>query len=164
MGRCCGCRNVDQEWRAIGEWFTSLEADRPITTPEITAYVQTLIAGAPDFYTRLDRITDAVQKNIRYFVVMRGIGGHQANHAGDIFRNRYGDCKDKTTLLITMLHVAGIDAFYVPVDDRRGFVDPNDPSMFGDHMITAIEIPADVNDPRLMAIVKGERRKAIPHF
>ncbi len=150
---------TDQEWRAIGEWFTSLEADRPITTPEITAYVQTLIAGAPDFYTRLDRITDAVQKNIRYFVVMRGIGGHQANHAGDIFRNRYGDCKDKTTLLITMLHVAGIDAFYVPVDDRRGFVDPNDPSMFGDHMITAIEIPADVNDPRLMAIVKGNDGK-----
>lgn len=146
---------ADQEWRAIGQWFTTLEADRPTPTPEITTYVQTLIAGAPDFYARLDRITDAVQKNIRYFVVMRGIGGHQANHAGDIFRNRYGDCKDKTTLLISMLRVAGINAYYVPVDDRRGFVDPNDPSMFGDHMITAIEIPADVNDPRLMAVVKG---------
>ena len=48
---------------------------------------------------------------------MRGIGGWQANHAADIFRNRYGDCKDKTTLLIAMLHVAGIDAYYVPVDD-----------------------------------------------
>jgi len=150
---------TDQEWRAIGQWFTLLEADRPTPTPEITAYVQTLIAGAPDFYTRLNRITDAVQKNIRYFVVMRGIGGHQANHAGDIFRNRYGDCKDKTTLLIAMLHVAGIDAFYVPVDDRRGFVDPNDPSMFGDHMITAVEIPADVNDPRLMATVNGRNGK-----
>ena len=150
---------TDQEWRAIGQWFTLLEADRPTPTPEITAYVQTLIAGAPDFYTRLNRITDAVQKNIRYFVVMRGIGGHQANHAGDIFRNRYGDCKDKTTPLIAMLHVAGIDAFYVPVDDRRGFVDPNDPSMFGDHMITAVEIPADVNDPRLMATVNGRNGK-----
>ena len=28
----------------------------------------------------------------------------------DIFRNRYGDCKDKTTLLISMLQVAGIQA------------------------------------------------------
>lgn len=146
---------TDNEWRAIGQWFSLLEADRPVPTPEITSYVQTLIAGAPDFYARLSRITDAIQKNIRYFVVMRGIGGHQANHAGDIFRNRYGDCKDKTTLLIAMLGVAGIDAYYVPVDDRRGFVDPNDPSMFGDHMITAIEIPDTVNDPRLMAIVKG---------
>jgi len=33
------------------------------------------------------------------------------------------------------------------------------PSVFGDHMITAIELPADVNDPRLMAIVKGKDGK-----
>jgi len=31
--------------------------------------------------------------------------------------------------------------------------------MMGDHMITAIEIPADVNDPRLMAIVKAKDGK-----
>ena len=90
---------------------------------------------------------------------MRGIGGLQAHHAGDIFRNRYGDCKDKTTLLISMLQVAGIQAFYVPVDDRRGVVDPDAPSLYGDHMITAIEIPAEVKDPRLMAIVKAKDGK-----
>jgi hypothetical protein len=118
-----------------------------------------LIAGAPDFYTKLERITDFIQKNIRYFIVMRGIGGLQANHAADIFRNKYGDCKDKTTLLISMLQVAGIHAYYVPVDDRRGIVDPDDPSLFGNHMITAIEVPADVQDPRLMAIVKGKDGK-----
>jgi len=149
----------DNQWRAIGEWVTKLEADRPTPSPEITAAVQSLIAGAPDFYTKLSRITDSIQKNIRYFVVMRGIGGLQANHAADIFRNRYGDCKDKTTLLISMLQVAGIHAYYVPVDDRRGVVDPDDPALLGDHMITAIEIPADVNDPRLMAIVKAKDGK-----
>ena len=131
----------------------------PAPSPEITAKVQTLIAGAPDFYTKLSRITDSIQKNIRYFIVERGIGGLQANHAADIFRNRYGDCKDKTTLLISMLQVAGIHAYYVPVDDRRGIVDPDDPSLYGNHMITAIEIPADVQDPRLMAIVKAKDGK-----
>jgi hypothetical protein len=79
----------------------------------------------------------------------------QAHFAADIFRNRYGDCKDKTTLLISMLQAVGIKAFYVPVDDRRGVVDPNAPSLLGNHMIAAIEIPGDVNDPRLMAVVKG---------
>jgi hypothetical protein len=87
---------------------------------------------------------------------MRGIGGLQANRAADIFRNRYGDCKDKTTLLISMLQVAGIRAHYVPVDDRRGIVDPDDPSLLGNHMITAIEVPTDIQDPRLKAIVKGK--------
>jgi hypothetical protein len=145
----------DAQWRAIGSWVTTLEANRPDPSPEITAKVQTLIAGAPDFYTKLSRITESIQKDIRYFIVMRGIGGLQANHASDIFRNRYGDCKDKTTLLISMLQVAGIHAYYVPVDHRRGVVDPESPSLVGDHMITAIEIPADVHDPRLKAVVKA---------
>jgi transglutaminase-like putative cysteine protease len=146
----------DNQWKAIGIWVTKLEANRPDPSPEITAKVQALIAGAPDFYTKLARITESIQKDIRYFVVMRGVGGFQANYASDIFRNRYGDCKDKTTLLISMLQVAGIHAFYVPVDSRRDVVDPEEPSLVvGNHMITAVEIPADVQDPRLKAIVKA---------
>ncbi|MGB6194435.1 MAG: DUF3857 domain-containing protein, partial [Terracidiphilus sp.] len=143
---------VDNQWRALGREWTNLEAHRPDPSPEITAQTQQLIAGAPDFYTKLARITDYIQKNIRYFIVMRGIGGWRANQAADIFRNRYGDCKDKTTLVISMLQVTGIHAFYVLVDDRRGVIDPAEPSFYGDHMITAIEIPADIPsdqiDPR----------------
>jgi hypothetical protein len=149
----------DQQWRALGEWVTKLEANRPDPSPEITAKVNALLAGAPDFYTKLSRITESIQKDVRYFTVARGIGGLQANHAADIFRNRYGDCKDKTTLLISMLQVAGIHAFYVPVDHRRGVVDPDDPSLMGDHMITAIEIPAGLLDPRLQALVLGRDGK-----
>jgi hypothetical protein len=149
----------DNQWRAIGQWTTKLEEHRPDPSPEITAQTQSLISGAPDFYAKLSRITEYIQKNIRYFIVERGIGGLQANHASDIFRNRYGDCKDKTTLLISMLQVAGIHAVYVPVDHRRGVVDPEDPSIYGDHMIAAIELPADVQDLRLKAIVKANDGK-----
>ncbi len=150
---------TDNQWRAIGQWMTALEANRPDPSPEITAQAQSLVAGAPDFYSKLSRITDYIQKNIRYFIVERGIGGLQANHAADIYRNKYGDCKDKTTLLISMLQVAGIHAYYVAVDHRRGVVDPEDPTLLGDHMITAIEVPDDVQDSRLMAIVKGKDGK-----
>ena len=150
---------VDNQWHALGKWVTQLEADRPVPSPEITAKVQTLTAGGPDFYAKLSRITESIQKDIRYFIVERGIGGLQANHAGDIFRNRYGDCKDKVTLMSSMLQVTGIRAFYVPVDDRRGVVDPLVPSLVGNHMIAAIEVPADVQDPRLKAVVKGKDGK-----
>jgi transglutaminase-like putative cysteine protease len=154
----------DNQWRAIGQWVTTLEADRPAPSPEIIAKTQQLIAGAPDFYSKLSRVTESIQKDIRYFVVIRGIGGLQANHAADIFRNRYGDCKDKATLTISMLQVAGIHAFYVPVDDRRGIIDPDEPSLIGNHMITAIEIPADAQDDRLRAIVKGKDGKRYLFF
>jgi hypothetical protein len=154
-----GVDGKDNQWRAIGQWEATLEANRPDPSPEITAQTKTLIVGAPDFYAKLSRITEYVQKNIRYFIVERGIGGWQANHAADIFRNRYGDCKDKTTLLISMLQVAGIHAVYMPVDSHRGYVDPDAPSRYSNHMITAIELPADVNDPRLKAVVKAKDGK-----
>jgi hypothetical protein len=77
------------QWRAIGQWITTLEANRPDPSREITSQVQSHIAGAPDFYAKLSRITDYTQKNIRYFIVERGIGGFQSNRAADIFRNRY---------------------------------------------------------------------------
>jgi hypothetical protein len=145
---------VDNQWRQIGEWMDQLELHRADPTPEITAKAQALAAGAPDFYTRLSRITSYIQNNIRYFIVMKGIGGLQAHYAGDIYKNGYGDCKDKTTLLIAMLQAVGVRAHYLMVDSDRGVVDPQAPSIVGDHMITAIEMPAGENDPRLMARVK----------
>ena len=62
-------KGTDNQWRAIGLWQEQLEEHRPDPTPEITAKAQELVAGAPDFYTKLSRITDYIQKNIRYFIV-----------------------------------------------------------------------------------------------
>ena len=149
----------NSQWRSIGEWMSNLEAHRPDPSPEITSETQQLIAGAPDFYTKLQLITEYIQKNIRYFIVERGIGGYQAHPAADIFRNKYGDCKDKTTILISMLQVAGIKGYYLSVDDRRGVVDPDAPSIYGNHMITAIELPPAEQDPRLMAIATATNGK-----
>ncbi len=134
-------KSADNQWRAIGEWEDELETHRPDPTPEITAKAQELVAGAPDFYTKLSRITTFIQNNIRYFIVMKGIGGWQAHYAERHLPNRYGDCKDKTTLLISMLQAIGVRAYYLHVDSERGVIDPLAPSLIGDHMITAIELP-----------------------
>lgn len=155
---------ADNQWRAIGHWMDQLDAGRADPTPEITAQAQELVAGAPDFYTRLSRITRYIQENIRYFIVERGIGGWQPHAAADIFRNRYGDCKDKATLLIAMLRAVGIRAYYLHVDSRRGVIDPQAPSLIGDHMITAIELPPAESDPRLMARAKLSSGKTVLVF
>jgi hypothetical protein len=152
-------KGVNDQWRAIGLWQEQLEEHRSDPTPEIAARAQELTAGAPDLYTKLSRITDFIQKNIRYFVVMRGIGGWQAHYAADIYRNRYGDCKDKTTLLIAMLQAIGVRAHYLHVDSQRGTINPEAPSLAGNHMITAIELPDGENDPRLLARVKSCQRQ-----
>jgi hypothetical protein len=154
----------ENRWHAIGLWQEQLEEHRHDPTPEIVAKAQELAAGAPDLYSKLSRITEYIQKNVRYFVVERGIGGWQPHFAGDIYRNRYGDCKDKATLLIAMLQAVGIHAHSLSVDSSRGFVDPDAPSRFGDHMIAAIELPDGEIDPRLMARAKAANGKTLLIF
>jgi len=159
-------KGTENQWKAFGLWEDQLEAQRPDPTPEITAKAQELTAGASDLYTKLSRITAYIQKNIRYFIIMKGIGGWQAHYAIDIYRNRYGDCKDKTTLLISMLQAIGIRAHYlvVAVGELHGAVNPEAPSHFSNHVITAIELPDGENDPRLVARVKAANGKTLLIF
>jgi Transglutaminase-like superfamily len=143
--------------------YEGLAKDRLAPTPEISSKANELAAGKADFYDKTEAIAEFVQKQVRYFVIEMGIGGYQPHFAGDIFRNRYGDCKDKATLLSAMLSSVGIHAALVMVDDRRGVIDPDAPSLVGNHMITAIEIPKGYDSPRLRSVVtlKSGRRYLI---
>ena len=88
---------------------------------------QELTAGKTDFYDKTEAIADFVQQQIRYFVIEIGIGGYQPHSAGDIFRNRYGDCKDKATLLSAMLSTVGIHSDLVMVDTAAASSIPTPP-------------------------------------
>ncbi len=143
-------------WQSIGQWYQSISKDRLVATPEIAVKANELAAGKTDFYDKTEAIAEFVQKQVRYFVIEMGIGGYQPHFAGDIFRNRYGDCKDKATLLTAMLSTVGIHGALVMVDHRRGVVDPDAPSIVGDHMIAAIEIPKGYSSPKLRSVVTSK--------
>jgi Domain of Unknown Function with PDB structure (DUF3857)/Transglutaminase-like superfamily len=147
---------TEGSWKSIGEWYQTLSKDRLTATPEIAAKANELAAGKSDFYDKAEAIAEFVQKDIRYFVIEMGIGGYQPHFAGDIFRNRYGDCKDKATLLSAMLSTVGVHATLVMVDHRRGVIDPDAPSIVGDHMIAAIEIPKGYTSPKLRSVVTAK--------
>ncbi len=134
-----------------------------IATPEIAAKAAELTAGKTDFYDKAEAIAEFVQKDIRYFIIEMGMGGYQPHPAADIFRNRYGDCKDKATLLSAMLSSVGIHSAIVIVDTRRGVIDPAAPSIVANHAIGAIEIPKGYDSPRLRStvIAKSGRRYLI---
>ena len=143
-------------WQGVGQWYDQLSRDRMVATPEIAAKASALTAGKTDFYDKTEAIAEFVQKQIRYFVVEKGIGGNQPHPAADIFRNGYGDCKDKSTLLSAMLSAVGIHSAIVLVDSNRGFVDPAAPSGWGNHAIAAVRIPDGYDSPRLRSVVTAK--------
>jgi hypothetical protein len=149
----------DGTWQGIGEWYEGLSRDRLASTPDIAAKAAELTAGKTDFYDKAEAIGEFVQQKIRYFVIEMGVGGYQPHPAEDIFRGRYGDCKDKATLLSAMLSSVGIHSALVMVDTERGVVDPDAPSIWGNHMIGAIEVPKGYESPKLHSVVTAKTGK-----
>lgn len=149
----------DALWAKIGAWYDQLASAQTEGGADLQSAALNLSQPQVDFMTRLDKVADFMQQHIRYVGIEIGIGGFKPHKAEDVFHNQYGDCKDKVTLLISLLDSLGIRATWVLVDTHRGFVDPSVPSVDGNHAIAAIEIPAGYDNPRLKAVVKTRTGK-----
>ena len=148
----------DALWAKLGDWYYGLAAPRSEGGGDVATEARK-VGGDGDFMEKIGKIADFMQQQIRYVGIEIGIGGLQPHAAGQVFQNRYGDCKDKATLMIAMLDAVGVRATWVPVDDRRGVVDPQAPALIGNHMIMAIEIPKGYENPRLQAVVTAKSGK-----
>lgn len=148
-----------QLWTRIGEWYTQLAAPQSEGPADIANESRGLTSPNADFMERIQKVATFMQQQIRYVGVEIGVGGYIPHTAEDVYRNRYGDCKDKATLLIAMLDAVGVRATWVLVDADRGVVDPSVPSRMGNHMIAAIEIPKGYENPALKAVVTAKTGK-----
>lgn len=125
-------------WQEIGDWYGSLAKDRTLVTPEIQSKVQELLQGKTTDDEKIQAIYNYVSLQIRYIGVAFGIGRYQPHTAQDVLDNQYGDCKDKTTLLVTMLKAAGYDAWPVLIgSSRKLHPELPSPAQF-DHVITVV--------------------------
>lgn len=142
-------------WFDVGQWYARLTAGRRQATPEMKQKVGELTAGQATLLDKMRALAAFAQRDIRYVAIAIGIGGYQPHPAQDVFANRYGDCKDKVTLLGAMLGEIGIQSHYVLIHTDRGGVTPDFPSMLNfNHAILAIRLPADLPAETLYAAVE----------
>ena len=153
-------------WQQMGKWYLNLIKDRRDTSPQINQQVATLTASAATPLDKIRTLAEFVQNDIRYVAIELGIGGFQPHAAPDIFSHHYGDCKDKATLLSTMLSQIGVESFYVVINDERGSVTPETPANIGafNHVILAIKLPPNLSDPSLVATVDHPRLGKLLYF
>ena len=151
-------------WKDMGLWYNNLTASSRVATPQIKQKAADLTSGISNPVDRIRVLTQYVQRSIRYFAVEIGIGGYKPHPAGEVFAHQYGDCKDKATLLSSLLHEIGIESYYVIIHTDRGVVHPGYPSMRFDHVILAIRLPDDVQDNTLYAIVNDPKLSRLLFF
>lgn len=146
-------------WADMGAWYDRLSRDRSVPDVSVSQKAGALAASAPDTLAKIRVLADFVQKEIRYVSIQIGIGGFQPHSASSVLANRYGDCKDKATLLSAMLRTIGIESYYVIVHTDRGSVTLESPvSLYSfNHAILAIRLPDDVPDSGLDSLVRHPR-------
>src|SRR5579859_947049 len=153
-------------WPEMGTWYNTLTSGRRDASSEIKQQVATLTGSASTPLDKMRALAQFVQRDVRYVAIELGIGGWQPHAATDIFKHRYGDCKDKATLLSSMLSEIGVESYYVVINSERGSVTPEMPANVGafDHAIVAIKLPANVSDRSLVATVQHPRLGTILFF
>ncbi len=144
-------------WNDIGLWYYGLIAPRRVATPEIKQKVAELTAGISDPLEKIRALAVFSQRQIRYAAIEIGIGGHQPHAAADVLAHRYGDCKDKATLLNTMLQEIGVESYNVMISPQRGLIRPGFPLLLFGHSIVAIRLPDAVPATNLYAVVNDPK-------
>lgn len=152
-------------WDAMGKWYTNLASGRMDASVPIKQEVATLTASKTTPLQKMQALAEFVQRDIRYVAIELGIGGWQPHPATDVFSHRYGDCKDKATLLRSMLREIGVDTYHVAIYTERGAITPLTPAHNGfNHAITAIKLPDGLTDASLIATVQHPKLGTLLFF
>ncbi|MFZ0295152.1 MAG: DUF3857 domain-containing protein [Candidatus Sulfotelmatobacter sp.] len=150
-----GVLNGFSNWNEMGKWYVNLVGSRVDASSEIKQQVAALTASKTTTLEKMQTLATFVQRDVRYVGIELGIGGYQPHPASEVFAHRYGDCKDKATLLRSMLREIGVDSFHVVIYSERGAVTPKTPAHNGfNHVIAAIRLPEGLSDPSLIATVQ----------
>jgi tetratricopeptide (TPR) repeat protein len=125
-------------WEQVGLWYAALEKDRRTPSPEVRAKAEELTKGLNNDLDKVQALYDFVAINFRYVSLSLGAGRYQPHAAGDVLHNQYGDCKDKHTLLASLLEAEGFHASSVLINSSRKLdTDVPSPAQF-DHVITML--------------------------
>jgi hypothetical protein len=141
-----------ESWEYYASEFWKLAKGRAAVNSAIRKKAKELTKGLTTEQEKIQAIYNYVATKIRYVAIELGRGKVQPHKASEVFRNKYGDCKDKATLMVSMLDVVGIEAHPVLIlsglNAKTDFEEPP-PAKGMNHAIVAVETDKglDLMDP-----------------
>ncbi|QXP65271.1 transglutaminase domain-containing protein [Polaribacter sp. HaHaR_3_91] len=102
--------------RLLGEvadlynWYYSMVENVNTEAPstELVALVSKITADKKTELEKVKAIYYWTQQNIKYIAFEYALGGFIPRESNDVFRKKYGDCKDNSSILYRMLEIAGV--------------------------------------------------------
>lgn len=128
-------------WDKLVTWYATLIREQDTITPQIEKKTKELLIGTWSRKEKIKRLYEYVATNIQYLGFELGIWAIKPYPADAVLKEGRGDCKDKTTLLSTMLKHAGIKSYPVLISagNSKEIVKEVPSLAYFNHMILAVE-------------------------
>ena len=127
-------------WAAVGEWYRGLSGARAVPDATVKAKVVELTTGKTTEQEKVHAVYAYVATQIHYIGVAFGVGRYQPHAADEVLGNQYGDCKDKHTLLASMLLTLGLQPDAVLIGQGIRFNDAVPSPAAFNHLITRVNV------------------------
>ena len=127
-------------WKDVGSWYWGLAKEQLNPDDELRRKALALTHGLKTDEEKVRAIYGYVVKRTRYVALEFGIYGYKPRRASQTLARGWGDCKDKATLIVSMLGVVGIPANLVIVRTGLRGAFPTEPASLApfDHAIAYV--------------------------
>ncbi len=140
-----------KNYEELGAAYWAEAANKSAVTPEIQKLADDITKDIKEPQAQAYAIYEWANKNVRYLSIVLERGGWIPHDATQILANRYGDCKDYSTLLNALLKAKNIESYPVIIraDMTEWFPDVAVPSFFNHAIlyIPSLDLFADATAP-----------------
>lgn len=130
------------DWQAVSKWYWELSKPHlDATAPEMKQTVDQLVAGAKSDRQKIELIFNHVAKKVRYMGLTpeKDRPGFEPHDVSLTFGKKYGVCRDKAALLVSLLRTAGFNSYPVLINVGSK-VDPEAPNPGFNHAIVSVDL------------------------
>jgi len=97
-------------WKEVNNWAQNVFALK--NEPDLNVVFKEIFTGKETMDEKINKTINYVQDDIRYMGIESGIGSIKPFPPDQVVKQRFGDCKDKSLLLVTLLKKIGINKAY----------------------------------------------------
>jgi len=99
-----------KSWEDVDSWAQEVFALEK--EPDLEVVFNEIFSGEENTDAKIDKIINYVQDDIRYMGIESGIGSIKPFPPEQVVEQRFGDCKDKSLLLVSLLKNIGLHESY----------------------------------------------------
>jgi hypothetical protein len=133
-----------KSWKEISDWYLSLVKKNLKITPEIAGVAKKITKGKVTARDKARAVLEYLQRDFRYVSMSFGDNALEPHPTDEMFKNKYGDCKDLSLLCKAMLSAVGINSYICLFNTEFSISDPQYdlpiPSLFN-HVLLLVDEP-----------------------